>query len=150
MAVAAAPVYEGTPPEQMGRGPAAARAAATSREASARPTMAPRGGSLHKAQDHFARGSVAAMTKVIAPESVTKPDDAVAGAVLSLLGFAASLYPGDLLVALPLLCAGLYVSVVGLRRAGLVAARRQLAIAGIALGVLGLASAAILFVIFIL
>jgi hypothetical protein len=78
-----------------------------------------------------------------------RADDAIAGFVISFLGFVASLYPGDLFVAVPLLLAGLYVSIAGLRVANKETGRRRLAIAGVALGVLGLLTTAILFALFI-
>jgi hypothetical protein len=79
----------------------------------------------------------------------TPRNEALAGFVLSLLGLLASLYPGDLLVAVPLLLAGLYVSIADLRVASRGAASRRLAIAGAVIGVLGLITTVILFVVFI-
>jgi uncharacterized membrane protein HdeD (DUF308 family) len=90
------------------------------------------------------------MQRATATDGVATPrNEALAGFVLSLLGLLASLYPGDLLVALPLLFAGLYVSIAAFRVASRVAASRRLAIAGAVIGVLGLITTVILFVVFI-
>jgi len=83
-------------------------------------------------------------------EGVRSPtNDAIAGFVLSILGLLASLNPGDLFVALPLLLAGLYVSIAGLRVANRQMWPRRLAIAGAVLGVLGLFTTILLFAMFI-
>ena len=82
-------------------------------------------------------------------ESRTARNEAIAGFVLSLLGFFAALYPGDLLVTLPLLAAGLYVSGTSLRVLNGEVVMRRLAIAGIVIGVLGLVITVVLFVVFI-
>lgn len=79
----------------------------------------------------------------------TSGKDAFTGLVISLLGVLASLNPGDLLVALPFLSAGLYVSIVALRMAPTGSAAKRVAIAGVASALLGLATTAILFFVFI-
>jgi hypothetical protein len=78
----------------------------------------------------------------------THASSATAGFALSMLGFLASLFPGDLFVAVPLLLAGLYVSVAGLRASSGKGPRR-LAIAGAVIGVLGLLTTVLLFAMFI-
>lgn len=81
--------------------------------------------------------------------SRTPRNEAITGLGLALAGFVASLNPGDLLVTLPFLLAGLYVSGASLRAAGDEVALRWMAIAGIAVAILGLVTTAVLFVIFI-
>jgi hypothetical protein len=79
----------------------------------------------------------------------TAANDTIAGFVLSLLGLLASLYPGNLLVALPFLVAGLYLSINSTVAAGSESRPGRLAIAGIVLGAVGLLVTVLLFVLFI-
>lgn len=81
--------------------------------------------------------------------SDARADDVVAGFVLSLLGFFASLYPGDLFVAVPFLIAGLYVSIGNLKVVHPETRPKHLALAGVALGALGLLTTAVLFALYI-
>jgi hypothetical protein len=103
----------------------------------------PLGGGLSQPQaERPLRASVTQGTR-------TPANDTTAGFVLSLLGLLASLYPGDLLVALPFLLAGLYLSIISLRAGGNETTPGRLPIAGILLGLLGLIVTVLLFAFFI-
>lgn len=79
----------------------------------------------------------------------TAAHETIAGFVLSALGCCASVIPGNLLVAVPLLLAGLYVSIAVLGAGRGEAIPRGLAISGIVMGILGLCVTLILFAIFV-